>query len=304
MRGWAVLLLIVLCIAAISAPARAAHKPFYKSSIDDLAPGTWEAHFVWLRSDYFNYMGEVWWQVSVNGSGVVDILFLDLESFYSFRDGGPYRTLLSPLESVSSGSQYISQLTSDLPYFLILRNPGNTMVQANWTIFAEVDWRRWQGEPPGPTINLTWGQSSPLLGQGGSWETTFTKPETYIYHCEPHFDMTAILEVIQANATPSRVEVKIYGMGFHPEVLRVPVGTTVNWTNLDSMEHSVHLGILEGGFIMPERPWQLEWWWSLLVVPAAIGALLVFRRRRRKAEGTSKPALESRTEVWSRNKHK
>jgi|GEM_PF-6702745 len=86
-------------------------------------------------------------------------------------------------------------------------------------------------------------------------------------------------------------------MGFHPEVLRVPAGTTVNWTNLDGMEHSVQLGMLDGGFVLPPSPALTLTWWPWVAPPAAaaILLLLLLRRKWRKTEGTSKLQPKSRT---------
>lgn len=307
MRRWGTALLLIVLLVGSAAVARGAHKPYYKSSVDELNPGTWEAHFVWLRSDYFNYMGEVWWQVSVDAPGRVDVFFLDVRNFEAFRDGRDYRPLLDPLLSVSDGSQRISHLSGDLPYFLVLRNAGTAPVPAIWSIFAEIDWRRWQGEPPGPEWNLTITEASPPLNRAGSWETTFIEPAVYVYHCLPHVDMTGIVEVVASNETPTQVNVTIDRMGFHPEVIRVPVGTTVNWTNLDNMTHSVILGLIPGGFVIPADS-TLGLPSALVIVAGGVSAvafgLLVLRRRRRGLEGTSKTDALRRTETDLTNKDK
>ncbi len=298
MGRWGAAILLAICLVGSASVSTASHKPFYKTSVDHLDPAGWEAHFVWLRSDYFNYMGNVWWQVSVANPGRVDILFFDLSNFRAFQGGLAAQTLLDPVLSVSDGSQYISGLTGDLPYFLVLRNAGGAAARVNWTIFADIDWRRWQGEPAGPAWNLTISQASPILNLGDSWETAFTAPAVYVYHCQPHVDMTGIVEVVDSNETPARVAIQIRDMGFHPEVIRIPVGSTVNWTNLDNTTHSVNLGLIPGGLVPPPRTAIDFPPASVLVaalVPAAAFALLVLRRGPRVAEGTSKTDPPGRT---------
>ena len=291
MRGWGIALLLAVCLVASASVVRASHKPIYKSSTDVLEPGTWEPHFVWLRSDYFNYMGQVWWQTYVVGPGLIDLLFLDLENFYAFRDGRPYQTIVPPLGPATDGAQYASDLSGDLPYFLVIRNAGSVTAHVTWTIFAEIDWRRWQGDPPGPTLNLTIERASGPLQNGSSWETTFDAPAVYVYHCNPHIDMTGIVEVVPGNATSTPVAVQIHDMGFHPEVIRVPVGSTVVWTNHDGTNHSVNLGILPGGFVViPAGGASLSavFGFGALAAAPAVGLLLFLRRRARAVEGSSK----------------
>jgi len=299
-RRWGTALLVLCCLLLSASAVGGSHKPYYKGSVDFLGPNAWEVHFVWLRSDYFNYMGQVWWQVAVDGPGTVDVLFFDLPNFDAFRDGRSPQTLLAPLLSVADGSQYISGLTGDLPYFLVLRNSGSAAARVNWTIFAEIDWRRWQGEPAGPDWNLTVTRASPPLDRSDSWETPFTSPAVYVYHCLPHVDMTGIVEVVDTNETPVRVDVAIHDMGFHPEVIRIPVGSTVNWTNFDNMSHSVNLGLLPGGFVLPPAstsPFPLAYAVVAIAVSAAAIGLLVLRRKRRATEGRSKSGSQNRTDA-------
>jgi plastocyanin len=290
-RRWgSVLLLIILLVASVGV-ARASHKPLYKGSADALAPGAWEAHFVWLRSDYFTYTGEIWWEVYVDPPGHVDVLFFDLPNFEAFRDGQAPRPLLDPLVSVPDGAQRLTGLTGDLPYFLVLQNGGTTSERVTWTIYAEIDWRRWQGQPPGPDWNLTVAVSSPPLNRSDAWETTFSEPAVFVYHCLPHIDMTGIVEVVPSTESSGTVNVTISHMGFHPEVIQVPVGTTVRWTNLDNLTHSVNLAVIPGGFVLPPSSFFGPAFTVALVVAAAsvvVIALLVLRRRERRPEGTSK----------------
>jgi plastocyanin len=45
--------------------------------------------------------------------------------------------------------------------------------------------------------------------------------------------------VSPSGATLTTVQVSIEGFAFTPEELTVPVGTTVTWTNLDSVQHTI-----------------------------------------------------------------
>jgi len=174
-------------------------------------------------------------------------------------------------------------------------------------IFAEIDWRRWQGEPPGPAWDLPIHQASPPMDRLDFWETTFTEPAVYVYYCYPHHDMTGIVEVVESNETPSRVSVTIDKMGFHPEVIRVPVGTTVNWTNLENLTHSVNLGFVAGGLVIPQGSTSFPTLAVVLAIAAAVvGAvgLLVFRRRARRLERPSKTDASRRTKSGRTNKDK
>lgn len=244
-----VFLLFVSVLGSVL-PAEAAHKPHYKGSVDHLAPGGWEAHMVWLRNPHFNYGGKVEWEFRVQGEGTVDVLFVDWAGFQAFRAGRSVEPLLPAQEGQSEGVEGLSGLTPDLPYFLILRNPGDASVAVRWELFAEIDWRRWQGQEPGPTLNLEPVASSPLLAQGESWETVLTEPGFYYYECFPHADMTALLEVVPGTDPDGHRILEVRDYGFHPEVLTVAQGTTLRWTNVDGVAHSVQLSALPDG--LPE----------------------------------------------------
>lgn len=304
-RAAVALLLLGITLAALSS-GQAAHRPLYKAGYDVIPEDAWEAHFVWLRSDYFNFVGQVWWQVYVQTGGEVDILFFDLEGFARFRDGLLASPLIPPQTAAPSGSQWISQLTGDLPYFLVLRNDGPAGAEVEWTIYAEVDWRRWQGQPPGPTLELRIVERSPPLYRNDSWERTFDEPAVFVYNCQPHLDMTAILEVVDSGEPAGLVDVEIRDMGFHPEAIRVPIGTTVRWTNWDGLDHSVELRALDGGFQVPPRPFEMPLWGfaGIAAAAAVAGILHLFRRKRGGPEGTSKSSGESRTDDTLRVKDK
>ncbi|HYY47965.1 MAG TPA: hypothetical protein VFA17_04705 [Thermoplasmata archaeon] len=307
MRRWGTAGLLILLLLASAVPASASHKPLYKGSADSLNPGSWEAHFVWLRSDFFTYTGDIWWEVYVDPPGRVDVLFFDLAGFEAFRDGQGSEPLLDPLLSVPDGTQRMAGLTGDLPYFLVLRNSGPANVQVTWSIYADIDWRRWQGQPPGPDWNLTIAAASPPLNGSDSWERTFEAPAVYVYHCLPHVDMTGIVEVVPSDGSSRTVNVTIRHMDFHPEVLRIPAGTTVRWTNLDNLTHSVNLGVIPGGFVRPASSTLgkiLPFVSIAAVVPAVAISLLVLRKRGRRLEGTSKSTASHRTDEGRTNKDK
>ncbi len=51
---------------------------------------------------------------------------------------------------------------------------------------------------------------------------------------------TLVTGVVRANDPPAaEQQIAIYNYKFSPEVLTVPVGTTVTWTNKDDVPHSV-----------------------------------------------------------------
>ncbi len=288
-RGWALAVVLLAFLVGVAPPASAAHKPFYKFSTDDLAPGAWEAHFVWLRSDHFNYVGKVFWEWEVAGGEEVDALFLDWAGFQAFRDGRPYRAVKQAL-STPEGAQGLEGLTTETPYFLVLRNPGPVAFRVEWIVYADIDWRRWDPEnpqPPGPTFDLTFADGSPLLARGESWSMAFEEPGEYRYYCDPHADMTGLVQVVPEGSLAPDLEVGIHDFGFHPEIIRIPEGTRVNWTNYDGVGHSVRVDLLDEGIpdqaLSAPNPW-LQWWPLAFVPVAAAGLFILFRRLRRAGE--------------------
>lgn len=281
------LLLLGLLLTSV-APVTASHEPLYKAGIDRLRPGEWEAHFVWLRSPHFNFLGEVWWRFEVQGGrGEVDALFLDWTAFQAFRDGEPHDYLVEPLEQVNRGYAFRSGLTSDLPYFLVLQNRGGGGVNVAWAIFAELDWRRWQGQEPGPTLRWSHTASSPNLASGESWGMALVTPGFYLMTTRPHIDTTGIIEVTSAAAPAPRVEVALRDNGLHPEILKVPAGTPLQWTNHDDWNITVDLGPLHEGLDARSSPLPDESspWLPPLLTAAVTASILAglwgWRRRRR-----------------------
>lgn len=273
-----VTVLVLILALNLAGLTGANHEPLYKAGIDNLAPGQWEAHYVWLRSDHFNLLGEVWWRfVIVESSGTVDVFFLDWEGLQAFREGDTFEPLTQPLADVKSGYGWKSGLNSELPYFLVFENPGRAKVVIVWAIFTELDWRRWQGQPPGPTLDLTPVTTSPALEYDDTWALTFEEPGFYVIHTRPHLDTTGIVEVEPSLAPGPPVDVQIRNTGFHPEVIRIPAGTTVRWTNSDEVVSTVHVEFFPEGF--PERapPRPMTFWFLLPAALAAGGALALLR---------------------------
>lgn len=279
MRAWLAgpvcLLLTVLVSVPISVPA--SHEPLYKAGTDVLEPGRWEAHFVWLQDANFNFMGEVWWRFKVLGAGAVDVLFLDWSQFQRFRDDAPYETVVEPLRSAPFGAQWSDGLTHELPYVLVFRHAASEgRVTVLWQIMAEIDWRRWQGKPSGPALDLHLVHESPVVEPGGSWEMRFPSVGLYLYRARPLADMTALLEVVGGDGAPPLQEVRIENFGFRPEILRVTRGSVVRWTNHDPVPHVVEVHRIHG-VVLPETP-AMEVPWLRLglgVAPAVLAALLL-----------------------------
>lgn len=282
--------LVATLLLAGMGPVSAAHKPHYKSSVDILAPDGWEAHFVWLRDPFFAFTGQVYWEFTAQG-GAVDALFLTWWEFRSFRDGQPFQPLPESLLGMADGAEGTSGLSTDFPYVLVFRNPQAGPVTVDWEIFAEIDWRRLGESMPGPSHNLTFQEASPLLAQDASWGTALTEPGFYLYHCHPHADMTALIEVIPAAQPGAPLDLAIRDYGFHPEIVQVPAGTPLQWTNHDGAQHSVQIDLLAEGIPTEpaaSNPWTLPLPWVLLfVVVAAVGGVVAFalltRRREEKA---------------------
>ncbi|MCJ2530938.1 MAG: hypothetical protein LN413_01285 [Candidatus Thermoplasmatota archaeon] len=284
--GLAIAFVLLTPLAFVN-PAFAAHKATYKSGVDVLDTEGWEGHFLWLRSPAFSYTGQVYWEFRADGD-VVDALFMTWGEFRNFREGRPFDTITEPQLGVQEGVEGAFGLSTDSPYILVFRNPGNQSVTVTWELFAEIDWRR-LGEPPsGPKLNLTFQQGSPPLAKDESWETTLQEPGYYLGYCRPHADMTALIEVVPAPSPAPQLAVAIRDYGFHPEMIRIPVGTPLLWTNHDGVEHSVQIGLLPEG--IPDAPAPLPApstpfpWWLLVLIPAAGALAFVFVYRRRQED--------------------
>lgn len=97
------------------------------------------------------------------------------------------------------------------------------------------------------------GFDSGILGQGESFSWTFNNAGTYSYSCSFHPNMTGIVIVTGTPSAPSpapspvpastmapgTVSVNIEGYAFNPSTINIPTGTTVIWTQMDSVDHTV-----------------------------------------------------------------
>lgn len=89
-----------------------------------------------------------------------------------------------------------------------------------------------------PTYNGTGYANSGLLGKGGRWSITFTRPGTYRYYCLIHFPAMSGLVVVHPRPRPAHTYMVRSGYGpdqspvdaFFPEKLRIHVGDTVRWS--------------------------------------------------------------------------
>ncbi len=77
---------------------------------------------------------------------------------------------------------------------------------------------------------------SGVVNPGGSYSHTFTAQGVYPYHCSIHPFMKGNVSV---GAAANIVSVDISNLQYHPEDLTIASGTTVVWTNNDSMSHTV-----------------------------------------------------------------
>ncbi|MCZ7402084.1 MAG: cupredoxin domain-containing protein [Candidatus Methanoperedens sp.] len=97
------------------------------------------------------------------------------------------------------------------------------------------------------------GFDSGILGQGETYIWTFNNSGTYSYSCSFHSNMTGTVIVTETPSAPSpapspvpvsttipgAVSVDIKGYAFNPSPITIPTGTTVIWTQMDSVDHTV-----------------------------------------------------------------
>ena len=87
------------------------------------------------------------------------------------------------------------------------------------------------------------------LKSGDTFSYTFASTGTYTYHCANHPSM---LGSVIVTATPvSNVVLSIYNMSFIPATVTISAGSSVTWTNSDSMDHTVtsDTGVFDSGAI-------------------------------------------------------
>jgi len=84
-------------------------------------------------------------------------------------------------------------------------------------------------------------------------------------------------------ATPPQIEVAIEGSAFNPAILNVPVGTTVLWYNIDSVDHTITArdNLFDSGSLSPsdtfkytfEQSGELEYYCK--IHPSMVGKITI-----------------------------
>jgi plastocyanin len=102
-----------------------------------------------------------------------------------------------------------------------------------------------------------------IIPPGAAATVTLDSPGTYPYGCQIHPEMTGTVEVrggsgdVPAPAAPvppsNTHDVTIANLAFEPGTIMVPVGTTVTWTNDDTVPHTVTSidGVFDSGIFEP-----------------------------------------------------
>ena len=90
---------------------------------------------------------------------------------------------------------------------------------------------------------------STTIGSGKTYSNTFSTAGTYLYHCSIHPLMTS--KVIVTSTPIASAAVSIENGAFVPAIITVAAGTTITWTNNDSMAHTVTSdgGLFDSGSI-------------------------------------------------------
>jgi plastocyanin len=113
---------------------------------------------------------------------------------------------------------------------------------------------------PGQTISFVNNDDKDHTATGGGWDTgvlapgatgtvTFDEPGEFAYTCQFHPQMTGTIMVGGAEASPMASPeatpasagdaVRIFNLLYDPAELSVSAGTTVTWTNDDTVSHTV-----------------------------------------------------------------
>jgi len=79
--------------------------------------------------------------------------------------------------------------------------------------------------------------NSGSVSSGGTYTYKFLSAGTFSYHCTIHPLMTAKVVVTAAPVTNAAVSIE--NMSFVPATITVSAGTTITWTNNDSVAHTV-----------------------------------------------------------------
>lgn len=139
---------------------------------------------------------------------------------------------VTQLTKVKGGGTATSSVSVEIRNFAF--NPENITVPLNTT----VTW--WNNDSvPHTVTSLSGAQASFDSGTrnpGSTFSFKFTVEGVYPYYCMIHTFMRGNVTVVGANETAA---VDIRNLEFLPSNLTVALGTTVTWTNDDSMTHTV-----------------------------------------------------------------
>jgi plastocyanin len=121
------------------------------------------------------------------------------------------------------------------------------------------------------------GFESPELQKGDRWSLTLEQAGDVAYHCHPHPYMEGTVRVT-STGEPREVEVRIQNFIFVPNMVEVPAGSTIVWTNEDEAMHQVvesqgHENVRHDGHHTTPAPLAVGFL-------TALGAALGFTRRR------------------------
>lgn len=87
------------------------------------------------------------------------------------------------------------------------------------------------------------------IKSGDTFSYTFSAVGAYTYHCSIHPTMMG--SIIVTTTPVTNAAVSIYNMSFVPSTVTISAGTSVTWTNNDSMNHTVtsDTGVFNSGVI-------------------------------------------------------
>ena len=136
------------------------------------------------------------------------------------------------------------------------------------------------------------GFDSGILGQGETFSWTFNIAGTYSYSCSFHPNMTGIVIVTEtpssapspvpaSTTTPGTVSVDIYGYAFNPSTITIPTDTTVIWTQMDSVDHTVTGIGFDSGTLSQGQTFRRTFYdagtysYSCSIHPTMIGTIIV-----------------------------
>lgn len=91
----------------------------------------------------------------------------------------------------------------------------------------------------GNTPEAISGAASDLLSNGEMTNFVFNETGEYSIYCEPHPVMQMTVLVEEGAEQMDKVTVNIADYKFSKEIITVPPGTTIVWTNQDQAQHNV-----------------------------------------------------------------